>query len=311
MTPLIEGAPEVLAVQLEDWVRQTSRTLRSSQTVPALIFYAAHKLELLGELGLLPWDDVQKALDGVKGRLMRLCPLELQSQLRLDLGRLGSHRARHVPAKAAGSKSEHAPRLGVAKPIAAAEETPLEGSLRVLSLPDLLATMETSGTAGLLRILDERGQVLGSIWLRAGRFLGCRHGDLGGTQAFWRLLDDPRATSFRLSQAGAEEPPSDAEEHQLRALLLEGARRSDELKFARGLVPDDATMRATGIRPTPGPEEDGAFVRELWIAVSGGATPARCEASTGADSYRVRSLLIHWLREGSLEIEYRPTLGSR
>lgn len=311
VTALIEGPPELLAVQLEDWVRQTSRSLRSSQTVPALIFYAAHKIELFGELGLLPWEAVQTALDGVKGRLLRLCPLELQSQLRLDLGRLGAHRAHHVPAAATAARGEKEPQLGVGKAVPVEEDRPLEGSLRVLSLPDLLATMEASGTTGLLRIRNERGETLGSIWLRSGRFLGCKHGKLEGTQAFWQLLEDAGATSFRLSQAADDELPSRAEEHDLRALLLEGARRSDELKFARGLVPDDATMRATGIRPTPGPEEDGAFVRELWIAVSGGATPAHCEASTGADSYRVRSLLIHWLREGSLEIEYRPTLGRR
>jgi hypothetical protein len=89
--------------------------------------------------------------------------------------------------------------------------------------------------------------------------------------------------------------------------LLEGARRSDELKFARGLVPDDATLRSTGVNPTPGPETDGAFVRELWLEISQGSTPVQCEGALGADSYRIRSLLIHWLREGSLEIEYRPT----
>jgi hypothetical protein len=307
---LVEGPPELLAVQMEDWVRQQSRSLRSSQTIPALIFYAAHKIELLGEVGLLPWDSVQKALEGAKGRLLRICPLEMQSQLRLDLGRLGAHRAHFVP-PTSDQRGERSPRLGVGRPVAVEEDTPLEGSLKVLSLPDLLTTLESSGSSGALSLLDERGERLGQVWLQGGRFLGCRCGHLQGVQAFWQLLEDGKASSFRLGHLVPDDLPGEPEELELRMLLLEGARRSDELKFARGLVPDDATMRATGVRPTPGPEEDGAFVRELWLEVSGGASPATCERTLGADSYRIRSLLIHWLREGSLEIEYRPTIGRR
>lgn len=309
LAAVVEGPPEVLAVQIEDWVRQQSRTLRSSQTIPALIFYAAHKIELLGEVGLLPWETVQEALEGAKGRLLRICPLEMQSQLRLDLGRLGAHRSHFVPPTTSDQRGERAPRLGVGRAAVLEEDTPLEGSLRVLALPDLLTTMESSGTSGVLSLLDERGQRLGQVWLRSGRFLACRHRHLEGTQAFWQLLEDGSAASFRLAKLPADGPPGEAEDLELRMLLLEGARRSDELKFAKGLVPDDATMRATGVRPTPGPEKDGAFVRELWLEVSNGASPAKCERTLGADSYRIRALLIHWLREGSLEIEYRPTLG--
>lgn len=307
---LVEGPPEVLAVQLEDWVRQQSRALRSSQTIPALIFYAAHKIELLGEVGLLPWEAVQTALEGVKGRLLRICPLEMQSQLRLDLGRLGAHRARFVP-PTGDQRGDRSPRLGVGKVAVVEEDAPLEGSLKVLSLQDLLTTMESSGTSGTLSLLDDRGQKLGDVWLRDGRFLGCRYRHLEGTQAFWQLIEEDRASSFRLGRLDLDGSPGELEELELRMLLLEGARRSDELKFARGLVPDDATMRATGVRPTPGPEQDGAFVRELWLEVSNGASPASCEKTLGVDSYRIRSLLIHWLREGSLEIEYRPTMGRR
>jgi hypothetical protein len=132
-----------------------------------------------------------------------------------------------------------------------------------------------------------------------------------GPDAFWQLLEEPRAESFRLTRPSRDDLLISSESHSIHTLLLEGMRRRDELEFARGLLPDGAVLRATGSPPTPGQERDGAFVRDLWLQATAGASPAQCEKSLGADAYRIRSLLVHWLREGALEIEYQPTLGTR
>ncbi len=302
---LLGGPAELLATELEDWVRAESRHLRSMQTIPALIFYAVHKLVFLGEVGLVDWQQVQEAAEAVKGRLLRICPPELLSQLRLDLGRLGTHRSHYRPPKV--ERSEAAPAGGRAA--APGRPAPLEGSLKVLSLTDLLSTMEASRTSGVLTLLDGEGAPLARLWLRDGAMTACRYGRLDGPDAFWQLIEEPRAETFRLTRPSRDDLLISSESHTLHTLMLEGMRRRDELEFARGLVPDEAQLRPTGVSPTPGEERDGAFVRDLWLQVTNGASPARCERALGADAYRIRSLLVHWLREGALEIEYKPTLG--
>ncbi len=302
---LLGGPTEVLATELEDWVRSESRHLRSLHTLPALIFYAVHKLVFLGELGLVDWDHTQEAAEAVKGRLLRICPPELASQLRLDLGRLGPHRSHQALVKPE-KVDAHA-----GKPASPGRPAPLEGSLKVLSLTDLLSTMEASRTSGVLTLLDGEGAPLARLWLRDGAMTTCRYGRVEGPEAFWKLLEEPRAETFRLTRPSRDDLLISSESHAIHGLLLEGMRRRDELEFARGLLPDGAVLRATGVPPTPGQERDGAFVRELWLQATAGASPAQCEQSLGADAYRIRSLLVHWLREGALEIEYKPTLGAR
>ncbi|MEO7795999.1 MAG: hypothetical protein ABIV06_14620 [Thermoanaerobaculia bacterium] len=39
---------------------------------------------------------------------------------------------------------------------------------------------------------------------------------------------------------------------------------------------------------------------QLWERVRAGGSVADCEHTVPADSYRIRSLLAHWLEEGSV-----------
>ena len=78
-------------------------------------------------------------------------------------------------------------------------------------------------------------------------------------------------------------------------------RRYDELQRLRALVSDTLRLRPTGNRPTaPAGETDGDLVRRLWELARGGASTAECESAVAVDSYRVRSLLAHWLEENAL-----------
>jgi hypothetical protein len=86
---------------------------------------------------------------------------------------------------------------------------------------------------------------------------------------------------------------------------MEAIRRYDEFRSDRGLVGDDAFVRATGNRPTtPAEEEDGELVRVLWTRLREGATVAECELAIRKDSFRARRLLAHWVREGSARVTH-------
>src|SRR5260221_206429 len=82
--------------------------------------------------------------------------------------------------------------------------------------------------------------------------------------------------------------------------LLEGVRPHDEYKRAATLAADGVTLKPTGGRGTPLPDEDPDFVSLVWAQASKGTTPLACEAAIATDSYRTRRLLAHWLEEGSL-----------
>jgi len=85
-------------------------------------------------------------------------------------------------------------------------------------------------------------------------------------------------------------------------LRLEGMRRYDELRQLSALVPDDARLKTTALRPDHHPDErDGMFVNGLWKLASTGSTPTQCENALAADAYRVRRQLAHWVETGALK----------
>jgi Domain of unknown function (DUF4388) len=170
-------------------------------------------------------------------------------------------------------------------------------------LPDLLQNLAEAGMSGQLMVKDLKGEITAEITLRDGKLKSCESRGLTGEQAFYRLLERPAAgtTVFERKPPGA----SDGAETllEISRLCLEGMRRYDEFQQAAALVPDDATMKATEVRPDPHPDEsDGIFVNGLWNLVSAGALPSDCEGALKADPYRVRRQLAHWVETGALMV---------
>ena len=80
-----------------------------------------------------------------------------------------------------------------------------------------------------------------------------------------------------------------------------GMRRYDEFQETSAIVPDDARLKNTDVRPEHHPDErDGIFVNALWKLASGGSTPLECEAALTAGAYRVRRQLAYWVEGGAL-----------
>ena len=80
-------------------------------------------------------------------------------------------------------------------------------------------------------------------------------------------------------------------------------RRHDQLQRALALVPEDASLEATGKSPSSVPdEEDYDLVVTLWQKVCDGAAPRDVEEALAVDSYRVFHCLAHWVEEGALRL---------
>jgi hypothetical protein len=176
----------------------------------------------------------------------------------------------------------------------------LHGELRVFGLPQLVQSLDQSGASGQLRLRGENRNVYAVFRFVGGKVAECVAGGLCGDDAFYQAFQYPSTGTFEFLR---DDGRPVGKEKAVQPLLMEAVRRYDEFQSDRGLVGDDAFVRATGSRPTtPAEEEDGELVRVLWTRLREGATVAECELAIRKDSFRARRLLAHWVREGSVRV---------
>jgi hypothetical protein len=189
-----------------------------------------------------------------------------------------------------------------AAPPSAPASATLNGDLEIFGLPALLQSLSDSGASGSLTLRDPQGEVFGAIRLKGGKLRACQSGPLSGDDAFYQLLERPVPGQFQfVKMADAGDETNTAALKEVLPLTLEAMRRQDELRQASVIVPDDALLKATDVRPAPFPgEKDGAMQKALWTTVSRGATPRECESEIRTDAYRIRRLLAHWVEQGAL-----------
>jgi len=175
------------------------------------------------------------------------------------------------------------------------------GELDLFGLPSLMRGLANPPLSGTLTLKDARGDTSSEIVLREGRMQSCETGGLKDEEAFYQLLERPTAGSYLFTPLEPE-PGADVKSFkEIQPLCLEGMRRYDELAETSAVVPDDARLKGTDIRPERHPDEvDGMFVNGLWRLVSSGSTPLECEAALTADPFRVRRQIAYWVESGAL-----------
>jgi hypothetical protein len=177
----------------------------------------------------------------------------------------------------------------------------LAGDLDLFGLPGLLQTLAQSSLTGVLTLMNADRRAEATVIIHDGKFRESRYGNLRGVDAIYQLFERPFPGTFAfVSRPNVEDLAGGAPAEDVVGLLLEGVRRHDEFKRAATLAADGVTLKPTGVRGTPLPDEDPDFVSLVWAQASKGTTPLACEAAIATDSYRTRRLLAHWLEEGSL-----------
>jgi hypothetical protein len=229
----------------------------------------------------------------------------------LEVRELLESLAARFPRQDLGMQAEKAlAALDAVRPPSSLPAPNLTGDLHVFGLPTVLQNLADSKVTGTLAVIDGDGETAAKIVLDGGRITQARHRGLAGADAIYQLLERPFAGTFAFSYrpgALSGAPPADALE--VIAVVLEGMRRHDDLHRAELLVPDEASLEATGRPPTAVPgEADIDFVTALWEKASAGSSPGSCEEALRADSFRVRRGLVHWLEEGALRLR-RPARG--
>jgi hypothetical protein len=182
-----------------------------------------------------------------------------------------------------------------------AEAPGLSGDLELFGLPGLLQTLAQSQLTGVLTLMNTERKAEATVVLQGGRFRGARYGNLRGVDATYQLFEKPFPGTFAfVSRADVEQLAAGAPAEDVVTILFEGVRRHDEYKRAATIVPDDVTVKPTGVPSTPLPDEDPDFVHFVWAQVAKGSTPRACESSIATDGFRIRRLLAHWMEEGAL-----------
>jgi hypothetical protein len=183
------------------------------------------------------------------------------------------------------------------------ENVVLMGDMEIFGLPGLLQNFSQARVSGTLVLKNRNAENFATIMLEKGMLRSCRYGPLSGEIAFYQILEKPQPGTFHFSKSVVEETaPNDGGSRELLGLLLEAMRRYDEVEDAAALIPDDASLKVLQQQPLPLPDEkDGLFFRNLWAEVTKGASPQKCDEVLAVDSYRVRRLLVHWLRLGIIE----------
>ncbi len=191
---------------------------------------------------------------------------------------------------------------GRARPSGAAEPAAtLSGELAFFGLPSILQSLADMKACGILTITTKEGEVSSRIVVLDGGFVDAQIGKLRGVDAFYETFERPIPGRFAFVPYPPERLQKGVAPQGVIGLLFEAVRRQDELQLMITVVPDDLSLRATGTKPTaPEEEQDPAFMREVWLKASSGATVGEWGSEIPTDSFRIRRLLSHWLESGAL-----------
>jgi hypothetical protein len=178
----------------------------------------------------------------------------------------------------------------------------LTGDLDFFGLPSLLQSLADQQATGIVTLTARRtGHTSGKLLFLKGKFVDAQTGHLRGVDALYQMLECPATGTFAfVPQPEGAKPKNDPMD--VMGLLFEGIRRHDEFRQLMLFVPDDITLKGTGVKPSPDPEEtDPAFIRDVWVKASSGSRLGDWESMIAADPFRVRRLVARWLEEGSLQ----------
>ncbi|MGH7364373.1 MAG: response regulator [Candidatus Methylomirabilales bacterium] len=130
---------------------------------------------------------------------------------------------------------------------AAARSKGLSGRLADLSLSSVVQFLELEQKSGTLEIFTRERR--GAVHFRGGRIVGAVLGRYAGEGAFYQLLGWTEGF-FQFELGDPQVPPGAAITEGAQALLLEGARRLDELGRLRASLPPLTTRLVVSPRLT-------------------------------------------------------------
>ena len=165
-----------------------------------------------------------------------------------DRVRLGTYLAKPFRLDEVLARIEQAFRRLEASRAVAGESREIEGNLAQIPLVDLLQILAVNRKTGRLAV--EREDERADVWLREGRVVDARMGEVSGEKALWRLLTR-REGQFAF--VPGQEAVPERIERKLDELVLEGLRQADEVSRLSPDLPPPHDVLALTVHPSEMP----------------------------------------------------------
>lgn len=174
----------------------------------------------------------------------------------------------------------------------------LQGNLAFFDLPTVIQTVLGSRQTGVLKLSGRAGKPVADVTVKQGKIIHASFLHLTGEHAIFELLTRNEPLNFVFDQRRDIDPAVSIDrslaEKEPYKLLMEGARRSDELpKLMRALEwPGGVPLRGTKNPDWSKLKEETAVIcRKLWLLVEVGLSVKHLSEKLPYDRYTVLGTL--------------------
>lgn len=183
----------------------------------------------------------------------------------------------------------------------------LQGNLAFFDLPTVIQTVISSRQNGMLALYGRNGKVVGQMVIKNAAIATATFDQLSGEYALYELMmsSDPLDFTFDQQEVHTGEVDLDLMRRPPHMLLIEGARRADELPKLMKEVGYPSSSY-TPLKSVPDLSKFGDrkdLVRTLWTLIEmGGNSETICKQMT-SDRYAVLTALDELVKAGMLKVE--------
>ena len=195
-----------------------------------------------------------------------------------------------------------------------AQPSVLQGNLAFFDLSTVLQTIVNARKDGYLRLSNHKKEEVARIAIRNGALAHVKYRHLQGLSAIFDLLTRNDPLEFVFEQQEVVEPDDETLiPHPLTALLMEAARRSDELPLLLESVgwPRTTFVRNARMLDTSSfPNDIGSVAADIWLLLEGNAQNEQIEAEVYADRFTFVLALKELVSRKLIKIDDPESTGS-
>ena len=183
----------------------------------------------------------------------------------------------------------------------------LQGNLAFFDLPTVIQTVISSRQNGMLALYGRNGKIIGQLVIKNASIATATFDQLKGEYALYELMmsSDPLDFTFDQQEVHTGEVDRDLLRRPPHMLMIEGARRADELpKLMKEVDYPNATY--TPLKSVPDLtkfEDRRELVRTLWTLIEMGGNGETICKQMAFDRYAVLSVLDELIKSGMLKAE--------
>lgn len=183
----------------------------------------------------------------------------------------------------------------------------LQGNLAFFDLPTVIQTVISSRQNGTLTLFGRNGKVIGELVIKNTGIAMATFDQLKGEYALYELLmiSDPLDFTFDQHEIKTSEVHPDLMRRPPHMLMIEGARRADELPKLMKEVgyPSSSYVAMKSVPDLSKFDERKELVRTLWTLIEMGGNAETICKQVNYDRYAVLGLIDELVKANMLKIE--------